>query len=155
MKYNFPYICTLCYIINKEGQVLLQKKARGFGKGKWNGPGGKIEPGETAEQSAIREVKEETGIKMKSLVKQAELEFIFPHDESNNNYVHVFICKDYEGKAENKGEGELKWFKFNEIPYEKMWDDDRYWLPRLLAGEKIKMRFYFDKNDRVINYERL
>ena len=62
---HFPYHVMICYIINDWGEVLLQKKARGFGVGKWNGPGGKLQAGETPEEACLREVKEETNLDIK------------------------------------------------------------------------------------------
>ena len=150
---GFPYIVNLCYVFNKKGEVLLQHKSRGFGVGKWNGVGGKKEPEETIEESAIREVKEEADITMKKLEKMGELEFVFVGNEESNNYTHVFICRDWEGEPKDLGEGELKWFKIDEIPLDKMWDDDQYWLKSLLKGEYQHKRFYFDKNGKVIKYE--
>ncbi len=150
---DFPYIVNLCYVFNKKGEVLLQHKSRGFGVGKWNGVGGKKEPRETIEESAIREVKEEADITMKKLEKMGELEFVFVGNEESNNYTHVFICRDWEGSPKNLGEGELKWFKIEEVPLDKMWDDDQYWLKPLLNGEYQHKRFYFDKDGKVIKYE--
>lgn len=152
---NFPYIVNLCYIINEKGEVLLQKKARGFGKGKWNGPGGKIEKGESIEESVKREVKEETGIILKKLKKAGELEFISIGKEEQNNYCHVFLCHEWEGRPINTGEGELRWFKREEIPFSKMWEDDKHWLMDVLNGKYVKMRFNFDKNEKLVNYEKI
>ncbi|MBI4779409.1 8-oxo-dGTP diphosphatase [Candidatus Falkowbacteria bacterium] len=135
-------IKNLCYIINANGEALLQYKRRGFGAGKWNGPGGKIEPGETIERAAVREVKEETGLSVRNLKKMAELEFIFIDKDEWNQAVYVYLTKDYSGEITASEEGELKWFKLDEIPYDKMWVDDPYWLPDILAGKFMKMRFY-------------
>ena len=151
---NFPYIVNLNYILNERGEVLLQKKARGFGKGNWNGPGGKLKPGESPAESARREFFEETEIVIKNLEQRGEIEFIFP-DQSINNHMYVFVSREWEGETKDKGEGELRWFKIDELPLDKMWDDDQYWLPRLLAGEKIHMRFYFDENNKISRFEEL
>ncbi|MDD4902789.1 MAG: NUDIX domain-containing protein, partial [Patescibacteria group bacterium] len=93
---NFPYIVNLNYILNDRGEVLLQKKARGFGKGNWNGPGGKLKPGESPADSARREVLEETGIIIKDLEQRGEIEFVFI-DGSINNHTYVFVTRDWEG----------------------------------------------------------
>ncbi|MEK6871420.1 MAG: hypothetical protein AABX16_00785 [Nanoarchaeota archaeon] len=45
-----------------------------------------------------------------------------------------------------------QWFKFNEIPYEKMWPDDTHWMPHILAGEKLKAYFTFGDNDKITDY---
>jgi len=52
-------------------------------------------------------------------------------------------------------EGELKWFKINELPFERMWDDDPHWLPRVLAGEFMKMKFYFDSQGKLLRFEHI
>jgi len=152
---KFTYTVNLCYLINKRGEVLLQYKSRGFGKGKWNGPGGKKEQDETIEKSAVREVKEETDVTMKNIQKMGELEFVFTENKEENNYTHVFVCRDWEGEPKNMGEGELKWFKIKDIPLDKMWDDDKYWLKDLLKGEYQHKRFYFDENYSLVNYEKI
>jgi len=148
MNHKFPFIANLCYILNNNGEVLLQCKSRGFGAGKWNGPGGKQDPGETTEEAAIREVKEETDITVRNLKKMGELEFVFIDNEKSNFLTHVFICRDWEGSPKNLGEGGLKWFKIEEVPLDKMWDDDQYWLKPLLNGEYQHKRFYFDKDGK-------
>jgi len=152
---NFPFIANLCYIFNDKGEVLLQCKSKGFGMGKWNGPGGKKKQDETIEESTIREIKEETDVDIKSLKKMGELEFIFVNNEASNFLTHVFVSPDWEGEPKDLGEGELKWFKIDEVPLEKMWDDDQYWLKNLLKGEYQHKRFYFDGNGKVLRYEKI
>lgn len=151
----FNTIANLCYLLNNRNEVLLQFKSKGFGRGKWNGPGGKLETGETIEQSVIREIKEETGLEVKNLKKTGELEFIFRGKEDWNQMVHVFITDEFSGEINSSDEGELKWFKIEQLPYDKMWEDDRHWLPRVLAGEFVKMRFYFDGQGKLKNYEEI
>jgi len=152
---RFPYKVTLCYIFNEKSEVLLQKKARGFGVGNWNGPGGKVDAGETPEEGAIREVWEETGIKISKPEKAGVIEFVFIDNHDDNNYTHVFRALEWEGEPVDKGEGELRWFKIDEIPLAKMWDDDQYWLPGVLQGGKVHKRFYFDKNSKVVKQKDL
>jgi 8-oxo-dGTP diphosphatase len=149
---HFPNRATICYLINDKDEILLQHKSRGFGQGKWNGPGGKIELGETPEQAVKREVWEETGLKVLSLEHQGELEFIFPHKREDDFYCYVFISREYKGEPEDKGEGELKWFSKERIPLRQMWDDDKYWLQEALGGEFVRKRFYFNKNGNVDSY---
>lgn len=153
---EFPITANLCYIINEKGEVLLQKKALGWGKGNWNGPGGKVDPGESMEESVKREILEETNVKIKSLEERGFLEFIFSKERSKNNQrVYLFISRDYEGEPKNMGEGELKWFSKDKIPLKEMWDDDKYWLLPMLLGRTVKMRFYFDDNNKVIKCDNL
>ncbi len=107
----FPFIANLCYIFNDKNEVLLQCKSRGFGVGKWNGPGGKQDKGETIKEATSREIKEETGVIVRNLKKMGELEFVFVDNEESNFLTHVFICNDWEGEPKDMGEGELRWFK--------------------------------------------
>ena len=146
-------IKNLCYIINNKGEVLLQYKRKGFGVGKWNGPGGKVEPGETIEQSVIREVKEETGLDVKNLKHMAELEFYFIGRQDWDMVTYVYVTRDFSGQLLASDEGELEWFKIKELPFEKMWDDDPHWLPKVFAGEFMKMRFNFDHEGKLLKYE--
>jgi 8-oxo-dGTP diphosphatase/2-hydroxy-dATP diphosphatase len=50
-------------------RILLGMKKRGFGMGKWNGFGGKVEPAETVEDAALRELEEEAGLKFNAATK--------------------------------------------------------------------------------------
>jgi 8-oxo-dGTP diphosphatase len=147
---KFPYIVNLTYIFNDKGEVLLQKKARGFGVGNWNGPGGKVELGETPAEGAIREVEEETGLRISKLEPAGEIEFVFDNNHDSNNYTYVYRALEWSGIPEDKGEGELKWFKIDEIPLDKMWDDDQYWLPDVLRGGHVHKRFHFNEDSKVI-----
>jgi len=146
-------IKNLCYLINNQGEVLLQFKRRGFGVGKWNGPGGKVEPGETLEQAVVREVKEETGLVVSRPEKMAELEFVFENRGEWDNLTHVYAAKNFSGELVAGEEGELKWFKISALPFKEMWDDDPHWLPEVLAGEFMKMKFYFDSEGKLLKFE--
>jgi len=148
-------IKNLCYLINNQGEVLLQFKRRGFGVGKWNGPGGKVEPGETLEQAVVREVKEETGLVVSRPEKMAELEFVFENRGEWDNLTHVYAAKNFSGELVAGEEGELKWFKISALPFKEMWDDDPHWLPEVLAGEFMKMKFYFDSEGKLLKFEHI
>jgi mutator protein MutT len=150
----FPYTVNLVYAFNDRGEVLLQKKARGFGKGNWNGPGGKMKEGETIEEGARREIFEETEIVVDEMEKRGEIEFVF-HDQNSNMLTHVFVVKKWHGGVRNTGEGELKWFKIDELPLKEMWGDDPYWLPQVLSGGSVHMRFYFDSDNKMIKFENI
>ncbi|MDD4901470.1 MAG: 8-oxo-dGTP diphosphatase [Patescibacteria group bacterium] len=151
----FSTIANLCYLLNDKDEVLLQFKRKGFGQGKWNGPGGKVEQGETVEQSVVREVKEETGLQVKNLRKRAELEFVFDGREEWNQVVHVFVTNNFKGEIRASDEGELKWFNVKELPFKQMWEDDIYWIKDALAGKFARMRFYFKQNGKLQKYEKI
>jgi len=141
-------ILTLC-VIHKHAKVLLGMKKRGFGQGKWNGFGGKIQEGETIESAAIREVKEETGIVVKSMEKSGIIEFKFL-DNPEILEVHIFKVHKFNNEPFESEEMRPKWFQIKEIPFHQMWPDDKYWLPLLLQNKKFKGKFLFNHLDEII-----
>ena len=140
----------MLYIIQNE-RVLLILKKRGLGSGLFNGVGGKVERGETIEEAVIRECIEEVGVKPLNLKWMGLLEFY------NNNelygYVHVYTANSYEGEPRETDEAKPIWFRFDEIPYDKMWGDDIFWLPHVLNGKKIYGRFWFVNWKEIIRKE--
>jgi 8-oxo-dGTP diphosphatase/2-hydroxy-dATP diphosphatase len=135
-------ILTLC-IIHKDSKILLGMKKRGFGAGFWNGFGGKVKEGEPIEEAAKRETKEEVGVVPLDLKKMGILRFQFK-GEPEILEVHVFSCSNFEGEIKETEEMKPKWFKIEEIPFDQMWPDDKYWLPLLLDGKNFRGKFYFE-----------
>lgn len=145
---------TLCLLM-KEGEILLAMKKRGFGVGKWNGAGGKFDP-EKGDKSildaVVREVREEIGVEVKNPEKFGLFHFKFPHKPEWNQDVHLFLVKEWQGNPEESEEMMPKWFSLNEIPYDKMWDDDKLWLPHILKGERLKADFIFEQGDKIVKH---
>ena len=135
---------TLCVICN-EDEILLAMKKRGFGVGKYNGFGGKVNPGETIEEAVVRELEEESGLcaKVEDVQKVAELDFYFPYKPEGDQTVHVYLVRKYSGVPHETDEMAFEWFTRDTIPYDRMWDDDKYWLPLVLAGKKVEATFIF------------
>ncbi len=137
---------TLCFVLDRENKkILLGMKKRGFGIGKYNGFGGKVNSEETFKQAALREFIEESCLtaKLQDLTKVAELDFYFPYKLEFDQTVHVYLIKEINGYAKETEEMAFKWFKLTEIPYENMWDDDKYWLPKIIEGKKLSASFVF------------
>ncbi len=136
---------TLVYFLRR-GKVLLIEKKRGLGKGFFNGVGGKVHKNESVEQAALRECEEEICALPKKLHWQGLLEFInYKKREIEMIYVHVFLCKKWKGKVKETEEAKPFWFKLSEIPWDKMWEDDKFWLPYVLRGKKIFASFKFNR----------
>lgn len=135
-------VLTLC-IIHQHPRVLLGMKKRGFGAGRWNGFGGKVEYGECIEEGVKREIKEEIGIEVKDIEKIGIINFEF-QDGSKTAEVHIFRSKDFEGEVIESEEMRPEWFDVNELPYKNMWPADAYWLPVVLEGKKFNGRFFYD-----------
>ncbi len=150
---------TLCYLL-KDGHVLLGLKKRGFGEGRWNGYGGKVERGETPEEATVREVKEENGIAvaLDALEKAAVLGFFFtnaPAGKSWDQIVHVYICREWSGEPVETEEMRPRWFAFDDVPISQMWNDDPYWLPLVLDGKKVEGTFTFGHDNSSVIEQRV
>jgi 8-oxo-dGTP diphosphatase len=133
--------------------VLLGYKKDGFGQGKLLGFGGKVEPGETTAEAAIREMEEETSIKISpgELSYAGELLFQFPHNPEWDQTVYVYLSGEWSGEPQESQEMMPVWININRIPYDQMWDDGAYWLPRILAGEKLKAKFTFMADNATVD----
>ncbi len=144
-------ILTLC-IVHTPSRVLLGLKKRGFGEGRWNGFGGKVEAGETIEEAARREVKEEAGIELLDMEKQGIVDFSF-EGKPGILEVHIFSTKAFSGEPKETEEMRPQWFSIKEIPFSTMWPDDVYWFPLFLQGKKFRGKFHFGENDAVLHNE--
>ncbi|MEF2175851.1 MAG: 8-oxo-dGTP diphosphatase [Candidatus Absconditabacteria bacterium] len=148
---------TLVILLNSKGQILLNMKKRGFGVGKYNGAGGKIMPGESVIQGAVRELEEETAINLSEsdLINRGVFHFYFENKPSRNQDVHLFSGL-YDGNFQETEEMKPEWFDIDKIPYDLMWEDDSYWLPRILAGdEKIEYTFNFNEDGKISSFEKI
>jgi 8-oxo-dGTP diphosphatase len=142
---------TLVFVIRDEKILLIDKKT-GFGKGKVNGPGGKVEPGESPEDCAVRECYEELGIRVANLRYCGQHRFQFV--DGYSLLVWVYSSTEFEGVPTETPEAKPLWFALDSIPYERMWEDDCLWLPLLLRGERFQGRWLFD-GDRMLDHELL
>jgi 8-oxo-dGTP diphosphatase len=137
---------TICFLQrSRDGreEVLLIWKKRGVGSQQYNGPGGKVEAGESPREAAVREVREEVGVAVDpgSLAYAGDLHFVFDHDPFMD--VRVYRSRSFSGEPTETPEADPEWLPVADVPYEQMWDDDRFWLPHVLAGRAVAGRFYF------------
>lgn len=143
MKTAKPKIADVTNMIFiDDGKILLGYKKRGFGKGKYNGFGGKPLENETLLAAAIREAREESGLAVIDCYKAGIIDF----GDSYLLRMHVYVAVKWSGSVLETEEMRPSWFPLGDIPYEKMWKDDRYWLPLVLQGKKIKATFNFMNN---------
>lgn len=145
-------ILTLCLAV-KDGKILLGMKKRGFGAGRWNGFGGKVEAGESVEQAAKRETKEECGIVITGMEEVGIHEFEFAKNPGDILEVHVFRVDSFSGEPVETEEMRPQWFTTDAVPYDEMWPDDIHWLPVFFAGKKFCTRFLFGEGDQVLENE--
>jgi 8-oxo-dGTP diphosphatase len=136
----------LCLLTRDGGrQVLLGHKKTGLGAGKIVGLGGHVEEYESPAEAAAREVKEEAGIHVTAaaLVEVAHVTFLFPVRPRWDMVVSIFTSADWAGEPAETAEIRPEWFGVTDLPLDRMWDDAKYWLPRVLAGERVRATFSY------------
>jgi len=145
---------TLVFVFNDKKQILLAMKKRGFGEGKWNGAGGKVEVGETIPQAASRELQEETAIIIspEKMEVRGVLHFHFDKKPEWNQDVNIFVSYGYIGDFQETEEMQPAWFDIDKIPFDTMGEDNSYWLPRVIDGENVEFEFYFDADGYIEEY---
>ena len=141
-------ISTIC-LITKDNKILLGKKKRGLGKGYWNGLGGRLEKGESIKRCAIREAFEEAKIKINKLTLVGKILFkskLFKKDL----LVYFYKVNNFQGKPTETLEMKPSWFNFKKIPFQKMWPDDKFWMPIFLKGGGFTGKVEFGKNHKIL-----
>ena len=135
------FIGTLMFVC-VQGKVLLIRKKRGHGAGKVNAPGGKVVLGETLLACALRETREEVGVRALEPVHMAVLRFV---DRVDPQWLgHVFVAGNFAGTPVETDEAQPFWAPLDAIPYAGMWEDDRIWLPEILSGRPVRGDFLFE-----------
>lgn len=143
-------ITTLSFL-RKDNKILLARKIKGFGTGKLNGVGGKVEPGESIIDGMIRETEEEIRVTPVDYQYYGKVEFDeFIKGEPVNLTFHVFVVTSWTGEIGKSEEMEPYWFDVDDIPYDEMFEDDIYWLPIVLKGKKVDAYFRFDENWNIV-----
>jgi 8-oxo-dGTP diphosphatase len=138
-------LCLIRRHTDSRAEVLLGLKKTGFGVGKWVGIGGHIEDGEKPEMAAVREVMEETSLAVPADALQhlASIEFLFPARPSWDQTAEVYVTWVFEGEPADSDEVSPRWFGEDELPLGLMWDDAKYWLPAVLAGQHVGVTVTF------------
>lgn len=126
-------------------EVLLGHKRIRGGLGRIVGIGGRVEHGESIAEGAVREVFEETGLRVRAADLRAVgvLDYLFPSQPSWSQRSHVFVCRVWTGEPVETEEIVPAWFPVGELPLERMWDDASRWLPGVLRGGTVAAEFTF------------
>jgi len=139
-------LATVCFM-RRDGKVLLQRRAPGrVWAGRLNGPGGKVDPGETPAAAVVREVAEETGVRLAAPTLHGTLDLLFGDPAATRLRVFVYTCALGEGRLRGGREGRLRWFAEDRLPYDQLWPDMRYWLPIVLAGGSVEGACTYDQD---------
>lgn len=155
MKETHPDIRRTLLLLKSGDELLLAMKKRGFGAGKWNGVGGKIELGESLEDALVRECVEEIGVTPTKWHAVSELDFVQDAETDNpwHMFVYAYIADAWEGEPSESEEMRPQWFHVEDIPYGDMWDDDEFWLPYVLDDKKVVGTFTFDVDDKLLTHK--
>lgn len=146
-------LATLCYIKKNNKTLMIHrvKKENDIHEGKWNGLGGKFLPGETPEQCVIREVEEESGLKINNPVLKGFL--TFPKFSKNVDwYVFVYEALDFSGELITSDEGHLEWIDNSDLSNLNLWDGDKYFFKWMYENKFFSAKFlYADGNLKDFN----
>lgn len=149
-----PEVCVT-YLLRETSagtEVLLGRKKTGLGEGNLVGPGGKLEPGESPVDAAVREVREEVGVSIRpqSLLLVGELTYPFTHHPTFSQKSWAFVCREWKGEPAESDELAPEWHLLADIPLDRMWDDAKHWLPQALAGQFVRATFIFGVDARTV-----
>ena len=143
-------LATLCYL-RKDGHTLMihrVKKENDMHAGKWNGLGGKFEPGESPEECARREIFEESGLVANSLELKGVL--TFPEfSQSDDWYAFIFVVPDFQGELIDSPEGDLQWIADDQLLELNLWPGDRIFLPWLGQPKFFSGKFVYEMGELV------
>ena len=132
-----PKQTSLIYVEKDESYLMLHriKKKNDENEGKWIGVGGKFLEGESPEECALRETKEETGLTLTDYSYRGIVTFVYDAEKYFCEYMHLFTAAGFEGDIIDCDEGVLKWLPKKELMKIPMWQGDRIFLE--LLDEKI------------------
>ncbi len=139
-------LATLVYI-RHQGRTLMMHRVKKPGDmhwGKWNGLGGKLKPGETPEECAVREVREESGLSIESPRLRGFITFP-AFDQFDDWYVFVFTADRFAGALAENGEGRLEWIEDPKLASLELWEGDHVFMPWLDQGKMFSAKICYDK----------
>ena len=142
---NTPHLgirAVTCFLV-QDGLLLLQERPQGkLWGGMLNGPGGKVEASESSEEALVREIQEETALHLCKFEARGNVELLLPSPKPMLLTVDIFVSQDFAGEP-TAGEGHLSWHPKNQLPFRRMWPDQRYWLPAILDGYSVTAKLQY------------
>ena len=143
-------VATLAVVVHPQGdRVLLGRKKRGFGFGKFTGFGGKLEPGESPIEAMQREFAEESffALPQEAFEEIGLIEFLFPHHPGWGFHCHIFRLNSLSETPQPSDELDPQWFALDNLPWQQMWADNAHWLRLAAQGEHFAAVFEYGHDD--------
>ena len=137
-------LATLCYIQKDNKTLMLHrvKKENDMHQGKWNGLGGKFEPGESPEECVIREVREECGLTLRNPILKGIM--TFPQFSKGEDWwAFIFIAREFEGSLKESSEGDLEWIDNDKLFDLDLWDGDKIFIEWLKKKGFFSAKFIY------------
>lgn len=149
-------LATLCYVMHNEKTLMIyrNKKQNDYHEGKWNGLGGKFEAGESPEECAVREVLEESGLKVNNPVMKGFITFPM-FDGKDDWYVFLFVFNGFEGELIDSPEGRLEWIANDKLDKLELWEGDKIFIPWLFKDGFFSAKFNYEDGkftDHSVNF---
>ena len=144
-------LATICYIDNGKEFLLLHrnKKPNDVHAGQWIGVGGKLEKGETPQECAVREILEETGLRVNKPILKGII--TFPDFTPDNDwYTYVFKATEFEGELIDCDEGTLEWVPYEEILSKSTWEGDYTFLSWILEDKPFFSAKFSYKGEKLV-----
>jgi len=140
-------------VITEGDQVLLGEKKKGeIGTGTVCGPGGKQDPGETLEECLIRETREELEIELDPASPDLVAKIDFYTGSEIDFRVYVYRARILSGKIHETADMIPAWYQFASLPFDRTYEADRHWLPKVLAGERFNANVYYRERAKVLDH---
>ncbi len=146
-------LATLCYVMRDNHTLMIyrNKKENDYHEGKWNGLGGKLEKGESPEDCVIREIKEESGLRITKPLMHGFVTFPM-FDGVEDWYVFIFTASEFTGELIDSPEGKLEWIENEKLFDLNLWGGDRIFMKWLFSDKFFSAKFNYS-NGKFVDYE--
>jgi 8-oxo-dGTP diphosphatase len=135
-----PILATLGYVLSADRSrcLMVHRNARSSDHhlGKYNGLGGKLEPGEDVMSGMCREIREEAGIECEQLSLRGTLGWPGFGKHGEDWFGFIFLVERYSGEPpSSNAEGDLEWVELGRLADLPLWEGDRHFLPLVFDGD--------------------